>query len=184
MIEGKSKGERGLGVVRLLWIAGLGIGLANLSACGLLLGQTAGNDAHGFPVTGRDDEPPHAVLIEGEIRDFRTFRPEPGAVIETWTEDPEYRPTAKVDDRAQYALRFDVCRKEADAGQQMAAGILAPGPHGCMRWASFRFRARLGDRCSVVYREENLPKGRGPLILWLRPCDEVESAWNRRSGAP
>jgi hypothetical protein len=36
------------------------------------------------------------------------------------------------------------------------------------------FRARLGDRCSLTYRAGTLPKERGPLTLWLRPCAEVE----------
>jgi hypothetical protein len=150
--------------------------LPALCGCGLFLNGPIGKDANGFDVYPPQKEPPHALLVEGEIRDFLSFRAEPRAVIETWTDEPDYAPKAIIDERGQFSLRIDVCRRETTVGEQIALNLLVGSSDGCARWlGQFRFRARLGDRCSLTYGPETLPKERGPLVLWLRPCAEVES---------
>jgi hypothetical protein len=150
--------------------------LSILCGCGLFLNRPVGKDANGFDVYPPQQDPPHALLVEGEIRDFLSFRVEPRAVIETWTDDPEYAPKASIDERGQFSLRFDICRREATFGERAASNLLVGSSDGCARWlGEFHFRARLGDRCSLTYGADSLPKERGPLVLWLRPCTEVES---------
>ncbi|BDG06650.1 hypothetical protein [Anaeromyxobacter oryzae] len=144
--------------------------------CGLFLSQSTGKDANGFYVYPQQQAPPHALLVEGEIRDSLSFRAEPRAVIETRTDDPDYAPKATIDERGQFSLRIDVCRREATAGEEFVSELLIGSSDGCARWlGQFHFRARLGDRCSLSYGEDTLPKEHGPLVLWLRPCTEAES---------
>jgi hypothetical protein len=150
--------------------------LPALCGCGLFLNPPIGKDANGFDVYAPQEEPPHTLLVEGEIRDFLSFRAEPSAAIETWSDDPGYAPKATIDERGQFSLRIDVCRREATVGQRIAGNLLFGSSDGCARWLGhFRFRARLGDRCSLSYQADTLPKEGGPLVLWLRPCAEVDS---------
>lgn len=150
--------------------------LPALCGCGLVRSQPIGKDANGFDVFPARREPPHALLVEGEIRDFVSLRAEPRAVIETWTDDPNYTPKATVDESGHFSLRIDVCRRDATVGEQFASDLLLGTSSGCVRWlGEFHLRARLGDRCSVKYSVETLPKGGARLVLWLRPCTEVES---------
>jgi hypothetical protein len=146
-----------------------------LCGCGLFLNGPIGKDANGFDVYPPQQELPHALLVEGEIRDFLSFRAEPHAVIETWTDDPDYAPKATIDEGGRFSLRIDVCRRETSVGEQIAVNLLVGSSDTCARRVGqFRFRARLGDRCSLTYGAETLPKERGPLVLWLRPCGDVE----------
>ena len=157
--------------------------LPALSGCGLFLNRPIGKDPNGFPVYAEQQEPPHAIVVEGEIRDFVSFRTEPGAVIETWTDDPSYAPKPTIDERGQFSLRIDTCRQEATVGEQIAGYLLVGSSHRCARWlGQFRFRARAEDRCSLTYRADALPKEPGPLVLWLRPCAEVESLTRQQRG--
>jgi hypothetical protein len=149
--------------------------LPALCGCGLLLNRPIGKDARGFDIYAPDEAPPHALLVEGEIRDFVTFRAEPSAVIETWTDDPGYVPKATIDERGEFSLRIDVCRRETTVGDEIARSVFVGSSDGCARWLrQFRFRARQGERCSVTYGPDTLAKERGRLVLWLRKCVEVE----------
>lgn len=150
--------------------------LPALCGCGLFLNQPIGKDADGFYVSlQQEEQPAHALLVEGEIRDFLSFRAEPRAVIETWTDDPDYAPKATIDERGQFSLRIDICRRKETAGEEFASQLLFGSSDGCARWLEhFHFRARLGDRCSLTYGADTLPKKDGPLVLWLRPCTEAQ----------
>jgi hypothetical protein len=132
--------------------------------------------------------PPHAILLEGEIRDVATLRAEPAAVIEAWTDEPGYTPEANVDPQGRFTLRIDVCRKAFTPGEQLALGVAeavligTSDPDTCARrlW-SYRFRARLGDRCSITHAPESVALERRPLVLWLEPCAALEArTWRPR----
>ncbi|ACL64446.1 hypothetical protein A2cp1_1097 [Anaeromyxobacter dehalogenans 2CP-1] len=152
--------------------------LATLCGCGLFVNRPIGKDANGLDVYAPEEEPPHALLVEGEIRDFVSFRAEPRAVIETWTDDPAYTPKATIDESGHFSLRIDVCRREATFGQQVATTLVVGSSDGCARWLrAFHFRARLGDRCSITYGADMIPKEREPFVLWLRPCTEGKSVY-------
>jgi hypothetical protein len=118
-------------------------------------------------------DPPHAVLIEGDIRELATLRTVPGASIETWTEEPGYRPIAAVDERGHFSVRIDVCRREATVGEQVFGNLIAGATDSCARYIRrYRLRAVAGDLCSIRYDAALLEKERKPLVLWLRPCAE------------
>jgi hypothetical protein len=149
-----------------------------LPGCGIVL-QNLGSPGEeeitpGVLPSQPDPEPPGSVVVGGEIRDLVSFRLEPGATIETWSEDPGYAPRAVVTEDGAYSLRVDLCRARASFGEAIAMSILIGDTSTCSRWISrFRFRARLGTRCSVAYGEEVLAEA-GPVALWLRECSEEE----------
>jgi hypothetical protein len=147
--------------------------LPALCACGPLL--TASLDRHSEGSKELEPPPPpHAVLIEGEIRDFATLQVVPGATIETWTEEPGYAPKASVDERGHFSVRIDVCRREATAGEQFFGSLVAGDTDTCTRYLRrYGLRAVAGDRCSIRYDAGLLEKERGPLTLWMRPCTDL-----------
>lgn len=116
------------------------------------------------------EEPPHAVALSGEILDYATFRPEPHAAIEFWSENLSAVPEVKVDARGRFSLRVDTCRRDEAAPGRDGDG--APPP-GCRAWIGrFQARARLGGRCSLPVPDDGQGGGDG-LVLWLRPCEET-----------
>lgn len=118
------------------------------------------------------EEPPRAVALSGEIRDFATFRPEPDAIIEFWSENRSAAPEAKVDAKGRFSLRVDTCRKAEPAEAQPGGGGIPPD---CRSWIGrFYVRARLGGRCSLAVPDDGQGGG-ADLVLWLRPCEGTGS---------
>jgi hypothetical protein len=141
------------------------------------------------------DPPPEplAFTLQGVIRDFATMRPEPGAALEFWSDDPGYLPVATVHEDGSYSVLVDLCRRrhyrcdeapscqstaEATAAAVMepvAAAFLGQDASRCWRkLRGFGVRARLGDRCtfSIEYGGPGW-KEREPT-LWLHPCRAPE----------
>jgi hypothetical protein len=133
-----------------------------------------------------DDGPQKRFVFQGEIRDFATFRLEPAAILEFWSERPGYAPDVALDGRGGYTARVDACRRTlADEGRPTAGEVAADvvnellmriparSSASCSEWiGKFGLRARLGDRCSFAVSDEPPPASGGSLVLWLHDCQE------------
>lgn len=150
--------------------------LPTIPGCGLFLQPALEKNERGLYEFPKDDEPPHAILIEGEIRDFLTLHAERTAIIEVRTSEPGYTPVATLDQTGHFSLAIDVCRKERTTGDQVAQQVLLGQTGRCDRWLEeYRFRARVGDRCSLSYGTHRPIGGARPLVLWIhQPCDEAK----------
>ncbi len=156
------------------------------AGCGLYLNRDPEPIVQGRLPAPAEEDPQTTFAFAGEVRDFATFRPEPEAVIEFWSEHPSYTPTVKRDGRGGFSIRMEACRRPATTATRIAASVLVGGPPGCPepigRWG---LRARDGDRCSFAI-DASTPAGRAPLVLWLRDCAGTrgEHAWRRAPDEP
>lgn len=147
-----------------------------LAGCGLLL------NSHESPQQAairREYSPvePRARAFAGEIRDFATYRLEPAAGLEFWSEDSEYVPVARLDGRGGFVLHVDLCRREATFEDQLFHTIFIGSQIDCTRWLGrYAFRARQGTRCSVSHPDGERPGHQQPLVLWLRDCPEATTS--------
>lgn len=150
--------------------------LSTLPGCGLFLQPALEKNERGLYEFPKDDEPPHAILIEGEIRDFLTLHSERTAIIEVQTSEPGYTPVATLDETGHFSLAIDLCRKETSPSDQFAKQVLFGQTGRCDRWLEeYRFRARVGDRCSIFYGTHRSLGDARPFVLWIRqPCDDTK----------
>jgi hypothetical protein len=148
-------------------------GALTLTGCGLVFAQQSPEEAAIWRDYLVDDPPPRLFVFAGEIRDFATYRLEPSAGLEFWSEDPEYRPVAELDGQGRYTLRVDACRRDATFGDMVAETVLIGDNINCTRWiGKFAFRARQGTRCSASHRSDEETGRRDPRVLWLLDCQE------------
>jgi len=133
-----------------------------------------------------DDGPKKRFVFHGEIRDFASFRLEPAAVLEFWSERPGYTPDVALDAQGGFTARVDACRRTvADEGRPTASAVavevvgealmrIPPTSIGsCTQWiGKFGLRARLGDRCSFALSDSTPPADGGSTVLWLLDCPE------------
>ncbi len=154
-----------------------------LTGCGVLLAQ---QDTPEEAAIRRDyhvdDPPPRLHVFVGEIRDFATYRLEPAAGLEFWSEDPDYVPTGELDGQGRFVLRVEACRRDATFGDMLAEKIVIGDDITCTRWiGQFAFRARQGARCSPSHPDGARTGGQqSPLVLWLADCRDGPShgrAW-------
>jgi hypothetical protein len=142
-----------------------------LTGCGLALPRESPQEAAIRRNYHLDDPPPRLFVFAGEIRDFATFRLEPGAGLEFWSEDSEYLPVAELDGQGRYVLRVEACRQDATFGAMVAEKVIFGDNINCTRWiGQFAFRARQGTRCSVSHRSDAKTGGTEPPVLWLLDC--------------
>jgi len=121
-----------------------------------------------------EHEPPRSIAYSGEIRDFATFRLEPGAVLEFWSDLPGYAPTAAFDGHGGFSIRVDACQRRATVGEGLASALILPYPMQCAAWIGrFGLRARLGAKCSLSADDELAVAPGRPLVLWLRECESL-----------
>lgn len=121
---------------------------------------------------------PTTVAYAGEIRDFGSFRLEPGAGLEFWSEKPGFEPTARLDGRGGFSVRVDVCRRMSTPGENLAWGLVFGGsafdPTCYEPIGRYALRARLGARCSAPFGEgAPAPEVRGTPVLFLTDCVDL-----------
>lgn len=140
--------------------------------CGMALAMAGGPAAEAWgDAVKADPGPPLARAFGGEIRDFATFKLEPGATLEFWSDDPTYRPTARLDGEGRFSIRIDTCLAAPGVADQAASAVFLARPLACMNWIGrFAIRARLGGRCSLPEPDPGRKAGDGPTVLWLREC--------------
>jgi hypothetical protein len=63
----------------------------------------------------------------------------------------------------------------ASTGEQVFNSLVAGQTDPCERYLRrYRLRAVQGDRCSIRYDALMLEKEPRPLVLWLRPCADLQ----------